>query len=314
MTNLLSSIEMAKQSLNAQRHGLTVAGHNIANINTPNYARERVEISIDVRGHSLAGAAVTHVTQVRDKILENRLHQSIQESISWQTQSDQLQKTESLFTDLQGGGVSNAMAAFWDSWQNLSTDPESKDISRSITIGRAQSLVKELTTLNSGLQTMYEESNIQIRDLTSEVNEVANSIADLNRDIAAIEYSGQSANSQRTRRSSLLTELSEYINVSVFEETSGMVQVNLSGISLVDGIRSSKLAVREETPSPDNFSSDQPNTKPILYDEINQLTESFAGVNQEILSYQGTAIALRELKNQRNELETQITMLFNLAD
>jgi len=314
MTNLLGSIEMAKQSLNAQRHGLTVAGHNIANINTPNYARERVEISIDVRGHSLAGAAVTHVTQVRDKILENRLHQSIQESISWQTQSDQLQKTESLFTDLQGGGVSNAMAAFWDSWQNLSTDPESKDISRSITIGRAQSLVKELKTLNSGLQTMYEEANIQIRDFSSKVNEIANSIANLNRDIASIEYSGQSANSQRTLRGSLLTELSEYTNFSIFEETNGMLQISFGGFSLVDGMRASKLAIQDRVPSSDNFSSDQPNTKSILYDEINQLTESFAGVNQEILSHQGTAIALRDLKNQRDEIETQITTRFNLVD
>jgi len=314
MTNLLGSIEMAKQSLNAQRHGLTVAGHNIANINTPNYARERVEISIDVRGHSLAGAAVTHVTQVRDKILENRLHQSIQESISWQTQSDQLQKTESLFTDLQGGGVSNAMAAFWDSWQNLSTDPESKDISRSITIGRAQSLVKELKTLNSGLQTMYEEANIQIRDFSSKVNEIANSIANLNRDIASIEYSGQSANSQRTLRGSLLTELSEYTNFSIFEETNGMLQISFGGFSLVDGMRASKLAIQDRVPSSDNFSSDQPNTKSILYDEINQLAESFAGVNQEILSHQGTAIALRDLKNQRDEIETQITTRFNLVD
>ena len=314
MTNLLGSIEMAKQSLNAQRHGLTVAGHNIANINTPNYARERVEISIDVRGHSLAGAAVTHVTQVRDKILENRLHQSIQESISWQTQSDQLQKTESLFTDLQGGGVSNAMAAFWDSWQNLSTDPESKDISRSITIGRAQSLVKELKTLNSGLQTMYEEANIQIRDFSSKVNEIADSIANLNRDIASIEYSGQSANSQRTLRGSLLTELSEYTNFSIFEETNGMLQISFGGFSLVDGMRASKLAIQDRVPSSDNFSSDQPNTKSILYDEINQLAESFAGVNQEILSHQGTAIALRDLKNQRDEIETQITTRFNLVD
>jgi flagellar hook-associated protein 1 FlgK len=314
MTNLLGSIEMAKQSLNAQRHGLTVAGHNIANINTPNYARERVEISIDVRGHSLAGAAVTHVTQVRDKILENRLHQSIQESISWQTQSDQLQKAESLFTDLQGGGVSNAMAAFWDSWQNLSTDPESKDISRSITIGRAQSLVKELKTLNSGLQTMYEEANIQIRDFSSKVNEIADSIANLNRDIASIEYSGQSANSQRTLRGSLLTELSEYTNFSIFEETNGMLQISFGGFSLVDGMRASKLAIQDRVPSSDNFSSNQPNTKSILYDEINQLAESFAGVNQEILSHQGTAIALRDLKNQRDEIETQITTRFNLVD
>ncbi len=73
MTNLLGSLETARQSLNAQRRGLMVTGHNIANVNTPNYAREQVEIAIDVRGHSQSGSNVTKVTQVRDKILESRL-------------------------------------------------------------------------------------------------------------------------------------------------------------------------------------------------------------------------------------------------
>ena len=34
MTNLLGSLETARQSLNAQRRGLMVTGHNIANVNT----------------------------------------------------------------------------------------------------------------------------------------------------------------------------------------------------------------------------------------------------------------------------------------
>ena len=109
MTNLLGSLETARQSLNAQRRGLMVTGHNIANVNTPNYSRERVDIAIDVRGHSQSGSNVTQVTQVRNKILENRLRQSIQESSSWSTQSDQMQQIERLFTDLDVGGVSGAL-------------------------------------------------------------------------------------------------------------------------------------------------------------------------------------------------------------
>ena len=104
------------------------------------------------------------------------------------------------------GGVSGAVADFWDSWHNLSVDPESKEIARNVTIGRAQDLVQELKNVNLGFQSLYEENNTQIHSFVTEVNELGDSIAKLNRDIAAIEFSGEAANSQRTVRHGLLTK------------------------------------------------------------------------------------------------------------
>ena len=77
-----------------------------------------------------------------------------------------MQKIERLFTDLDVGGVSGAVADFWDSWHNLSVDPESKEIARNVTIGRAQDLVQELKNVNLGFQSLYEENNTQIHSLS----------------------------------------------------------------------------------------------------------------------------------------------------
>ncbi|MBR55005.1 hypothetical protein CMK19_14695 [Candidatus Poribacteria bacterium] len=311
MTNLLGSLETARQSLNAQRRGLMVTGHNIANVNTPNYARERVDIAIDVRGHSQSGSNVTQVTQVRDKILESRLRQSIQDSNNWSTQSDQMQQIERLFTDLDVGGVSGAVADFWDSWHNLSVDPESKEIARNVTIGRAQDLVQELKNVNLGFQSLYEENNTQIHSFVTEVNELGDSIAKLNRDIAAIEFSGETANSQRTVRHGLLTKLSEYTDFTTIEESNGMLQIHLGGLAFVDGDRVGTLAAKDQPPI--FASSEQPNTKSIIYTEINQLVKTIARKNQSILSHRGTTAEVRQIVNERSQHENQIQTLFNLA-
>ena len=45
MNNLLGSLEIGKRALNVQRIGIMVSGHNLANVNTPDFARQRPEIT-----------------------------------------------------------------------------------------------------------------------------------------------------------------------------------------------------------------------------------------------------------------------------
>ena len=45
MSDLFSSLTAASRALDAQRMGLDVAGQNIANVNTPGYARRTVDLA-----------------------------------------------------------------------------------------------------------------------------------------------------------------------------------------------------------------------------------------------------------------------------
>jgi flagellar hook-associated protein 1 FlgK len=68
------------------------------------------------------------------------------------------------------------------------------------------------------------------------VNFKLQEVADLNERIAAVETTGQSANSFRDRRDLLLEELSFSLGTQSFEESTGMVSVQLpGGLPLVQG-------------------------------------------------------------------------------
>ena len=43
--SLIGTLEISRKALNAFKTALTVTGHNIANVNTPGYSRQRVELS-----------------------------------------------------------------------------------------------------------------------------------------------------------------------------------------------------------------------------------------------------------------------------
>ncbi|RPJ80111.1 MAG: flagellar hook-associated protein FlgK, partial [Deltaproteobacteria bacterium] len=45
MSGLSSVLNTAKLALNAQQIGLTVAGHNIANVNTESFSRQKIGFS-----------------------------------------------------------------------------------------------------------------------------------------------------------------------------------------------------------------------------------------------------------------------------
>jgi flagellar hook-associated protein 1 FlgK len=73
-----SPFEIGQRALRASQLGLTVAGQNIANVNTPGYTRQEVVLSAapsDGSGLKLTGTGVTieDVRSLRDQFIQTRL-------------------------------------------------------------------------------------------------------------------------------------------------------------------------------------------------------------------------------------------------
>ena len=45
MSGLLGTLDMGQRALQTQMKGLELTGHNLANVNNPNYSRQRIEVS-----------------------------------------------------------------------------------------------------------------------------------------------------------------------------------------------------------------------------------------------------------------------------
>ena len=69
---------MATRSLSTQRNGTEVAGHNLANVNTPGYSRQRLAIETSLTipsefGPQGSGADAVAIVQIRDILLDRQL-------------------------------------------------------------------------------------------------------------------------------------------------------------------------------------------------------------------------------------------------
>ena len=243
MNNLFSSLQIAKRALSTQRLGLSVAGHNISNVNTPNYARQQPLVEPGVGGAGMAGVEITYIRRVQDRVVDERLRLNTQELAKWQTLSDRLSQIETFFSDLAGIGLSGALSDFWNSWQDLTVSPESES-SRLVAVQRGVVLASRLQGMNAGMEESHIDLDAEINRKITETNEITTRIGKLNQEIISIELSGNQANDQRTLRDYQLAQLSELINFRTIERKGGSVQVFVDSLSLVEGVRVTELVAQ----------------------------------------------------------------------
>ena len=259
MNNLFSSLQIAKRALSTQRLGLSVAGHNISNVNTPNYARQQPLVEPGVGGAGMAGVEITYIRRVQDRVVDERLRLNTQELAKWETLSDRLSQIETFFSDLAGIGLSGALSDFWNSWQDLTVSPESES-SRLVAVQRGVVLASRLQDMNAGMEESHIDLDAEINRKITEINEITARVGKLNQEIVSIELSGSQANDQRTLRDYQLAQLSELINFRTTERTGGSVQVFVDSLSLVEGVRVTEL-VAELSPDSNGGSTSTASTK-----------------------------------------------------
>lgn len=79
MLGLFGNLDMAARALQANAQGMEVAGHNLANVNNPAYARQRVSLqtSLPIKDSRLGaqgtGADIAGITQIRDSLLDEQI-------------------------------------------------------------------------------------------------------------------------------------------------------------------------------------------------------------------------------------------------
>src|SRR4051794_11073411 len=105
-----SPIEIGRRALRASQMGLVVTGQNIANVNTPGYTRQQVQLSAvgtDLANMQMTGAGVTvdGVRQFRDRFVDARLQRETAIAGRLTAQRDALAPVEVVFNESEGGGI-----------------------------------------------------------------------------------------------------------------------------------------------------------------------------------------------------------------
>jgi flagellar hook-associated protein 1 FlgK len=239
--------DIARTALATHQNAMDVTGHNIANVNTEGYSRQRVMSTTagsDLRQGLLIGRGVDPGTVLRtvDRFINDQLMSQESKLAASEEMELYLRNLEAYFNDTEETGLSSMIADFWNYWHDVANHP-SGSAERTALYEHALSLTEKVKEVAGQVAQMETELNRSVASGLDRINQITDQIAQLNIRILQIETHG-SANDLRDQREALLTELSRHIDVKSFEKQTGSVTVvSAKGSILVDANRANRLSM-----------------------------------------------------------------------
>lgn len=245
MADLLGT---AVSGLLAYQRALNTTSHNISNVNTPGYSRQRVELSSAtpqyIGGNYVgSGVDVQSVRRIYDEFLGSQVRSTSSLASQHDATYELSVQIDNMLADPETG-LTPVMQSFFNAVQDLASDPTSTP-ARQVVLSEGESLVARFNDLFSRLDDLRNGVNTRLTSQVRDINSLAQSIADVNNDIinAPTGPNGQISGDLLDRRDQLLNELSEMVSLSTVEQDDGSVNVFIgNGQSLVVGISSQTLA------------------------------------------------------------------------
>ena len=243
--------EIGKSGLDAYRKALSVAGQNIANINTDGYKRREVSLSevqgssggvTEIATQSGIGVRVEGIKRSFDEFLLNKARNARSYSENINTYVEKISDLEDLL--LPGdANISSAISRLFESLQEVASNPNDL-ASRKMVINNANYLADVFHQAVNLTSELKEGITTQTDQAIKEVNYLTTNLANVNRNL--ISSSSQSKNGLFDNRDAILDKLSNYINFTVSLDNSGVAAVNLgdtgNGPTLVKYDKSYKIS------------------------------------------------------------------------
>lgn len=235
----MSLYSIGLSGLSAAQTALHTTGSNVSNVYTPGYNRQLALLG--------EGSAATGGVQVNDvqrqfnHYIASQLNQASSSASALQAYSTQVSQIDNLLADRQAG-LAPLMQKFFSSLEDLAGAP-SDPASRQGVIGSADTMTAQFRAFDGYLDDMRSGINGQIRDEVTQINNTADQLAKLNRQISLVKAkTGETPNSLLNQRDHLVAEISERLGVTLNVQDGGTYNLTIgNGRPLVAGSRSFAL-------------------------------------------------------------------------
>jgi flagellar hook-associated protein 1 len=243
-------------SLRALQRALDTTAHNIANVNTAGYTRQRVDFSTrnpQVYGTNWIGSGVnaSQVKRVYDQYLSDSVRNSSGSLGRLEAYASQAEGLDNLLGDTSNG-LSASLQRYTDAVNEVSSTPTSIS-ARQVLLAEGRALVEKLKNYDVRLRQMSADVDTRITIEAGEINTLAKGVARLNGEISvAMQQTGQPPNDLLDQRDRLIEQLSEKVGVSVIAEGNANLNVFIgTGQPLVLGTTASQVTTVPDSLDPE---------------------------------------------------------------
>lgn len=216
----------AQLGMAASQRALDVVGQNIANINTPGYTRQRLDIaSLNTQKGEFYnadstikvgyGVEMTGVSQLRDPFLDIQYRSQIAKVGTSDAHAAGYEQLATIFDEATVDGVRDALRSITSALQSFSNEAGNDEFDSMVRSNMQVflNLLRDdsirLQDIRNDMQTGFATTDIV------DVNELLENISNLNRNIKNSQILGNPALELQDERNSLLDELASYLPISV---------------------------------------------------------------------------------------------------
>jgi flagellar hook-associated protein 1 FlgK len=253
-----SGLQTALSALYAQRRGLELAGHNVANANTEGYSRQAVNMqSVGAPSEPAffatwtgdgQGVRVASITRFRDQFLEIRAALEHGASGLLDRVQDVLLQLETSFGEPGDLGIQNQLTEMWSGFDDVANHP-GDSASRTQLLERAATLANTFNAVGNSIEQLSKSTVSEMTSMVADINAKSSTIAQLNEAIRNRVTSGLSANDLLDQRDLLANQLAGQIGATIRPGEDGQITMQVGGTPLVFENHAEALMVDASQPT-----------------------------------------------------------------
>lgn len=248
-------LQTGKSALIAFQSAMATTSHNIANVNTEGYSRQRVDFQSTpgVTGTG-SGVNIEQIERMGDQFATARVSAATSAHAEQEVHFEMASRLDNLVAT-DGISIDPALNSFFNAVQSANADPSSI-ATREVVVENAARLADRFIGLQSHFDDTQSEINDRTREAVNVVDGLAKSIAEVNRNIISSPGNGnsQQAHDLNDHRDRLVTEMSEYIDVDTLVQADGSMSVFIGkGINLVTGVEAQHISTSRDTLYPERL-------------------------------------------------------------
>ncbi|MGN0666996.1 MAG: flagellar basal body rod C-terminal domain-containing protein [Huintestinicola sp.] len=272
MASSFFGLYVQRDALQLAQKGLDITGHNISNIDTAGYSRQRLDICsvANTKGSlgyntsvSLAGkgADAIGVTQIRDKLLDAKVRKYNAELCDRGAKTTVLADIEDVLDDVENAdtGLAAILGNLKENFQNFSVTGTDRNDLANICVSSAQSVINVLQNFDVRINDISTSVKSDVENTDKRINAILKEMASLNKQIEDAYVQMNDVMATRNNYvadvmygplelkddfNNLADELSQYLNITVTEDPEGAFTVEFGDKTLVHKDQYAKTDVK----------------------------------------------------------------------
>jgi len=234
--SLSIALSSALAGLQVNQTALQVTSGNVANVNTPDYARKIHQQQNRVLGGQGNGVETAQIIRQIDQFLRRDLMTETTVLGNAEVTSDYYNRMQAMFGSLgNNNALGNSITDLAVAIENVANSPEVA-AHRFDAVNEAVEMAQYFNNMGTNVQDLRTQADAEINAAVDIINAELEIIADLNAQIANNMTKGLPVGDLQDRRDVAVKTISEYMELQEFTDSFGQIRLfTASGRSLVSG-------------------------------------------------------------------------------